>query len=464
MNILQVNNLNNSNRATLEAKAKANVAVPISSTANAPVNYSAENIRAYRPSFSATLQTPEEKNKYNAVLKKADGQTKSLINAMLKTGVLLDANSNDKSTVLDNLYKIATEPRIQGLSTKNVLGETVKAIANPYTITQAFGDVPSNIVGDIVNYVKPKDIKPEDLNVRSASCVATSIEFNLASKMPAEFARMSAGLSSEKYSVTKKIKLSDIAPNTVDAIWMLNEFNMKYKLENWEDVELTLEPDRNAIIRARIQNSYKDPDERSLVDVLMQSTLMNIGSQNTYDSLTDTRTGKYNPDNRGLTDIEKNFAEEVAQGKPKVSVTYQILDDQGILTGYEADFKTVEKHILDALKTNNNIIIGYTQLDADKRVINGHEITIIGAEKSADGKLIFICNDTDDNKSEPIKWAADELIPLIHHAGLPKEVLKEDVEFVDSWREVLTMYKQAKETPQLQQAQPETSIQPQTAA
>ena len=298
-----------------------------------------------------------------------------------------------------------------------------------------------------MDYVKPKQITPEDLNVRSASCVATSIEFNLASKMPAEFARMAEGLSSEKYSVTKKLKLTDISPNFVDAIWMLNEFNMKYKINNWEDVEVKLEPDRNAIIRARIQNSFKDPGERSLVDVLMQSTLMNIGSQNTYDSLTDTRTGKYNPDNKGLTDIEKNFTEEIAQGKPKVSVTYQILDDQGTLTGYECDQQTVQKHLLDALKTNNNVIIGYTQFDDQNRVINGHEITVIGAEKSPEGKLIFICNDTDDNKSEPIKWAADELIPLIHHAGLPKEVLKDEVEFVDSWKEVIEMYKNAKEMP-----------------
>ena len=455
MNILQVANLNNSNRPAMDSKVKQNGSVSFAA-APAPVlaKYSAENIKAYTPSFSATLQTPEEQKKYNAVSKKVDSHTRSLLNALLKTGVLLDSKSNDSSTVLDNLYRIASEPRMPGLNVKNVLNETILAIANPYTITQAFGDVPSNISRDLINYAKPQNLTDEDLNVRSASCVATSIEFNLASKAPAEFARMSAGLSSEKYSVTKKIKLSDIAPNVVDAIWMLNEFNMKYKIQNWEDVEVTLQPDRNAIIRARIQNSYKDPGERSLIDVLMQSTFMNIGSQNTYDSLTDTRTGKYNPDNRGLTDIEKNFAEEIVHGTPKVSVTYQILDDQGTLTGYECDAKTVQKHLLDALKMNNNVIIGYTQMDAQNRVVNGHEITVIGAEQSADGKIIFICNDTDDNLSEPIKWAADELIPLIHHAGLPKEVLKNDVEFVDSWKEVLNMYKNAKEMP----AQPQTSV------
>lgn len=419
---------------------------------NAPVSnpvsaYSADNIKAYAPSFSAALNSRIDKKKYNAVSKKLDAQGKNQLNALLKSGKLLDANSNDKSTILDNLYKIVSEPRIKGLNDKNILKETVNALSNPFTITQNFGDVPNNIAQQIITADNTKKLTPEDLNVRSSSCVATSIEFNMASKQPAEFARMAAGLSSEQYSVTKTLKLSDISPNTIDAIWMLNEFNMNYKLKNWDEVEVTLQPDRNAIIRARIQNSYKDPGERSLVDVLMQSTFMNIGSQNTYDTLTDTRTGKYNPDNRGLTDIEKNFAEEIAEGKPKVSVTYQILDQNGRLSGYECDFNTIKTHILDALKANNNVIIGYTQMDEQNIVVNGHEITIIGAEQAPDGKLTFICNDTDDNLSEPIKWAADELIPLIHHAGLPKEVLGKDVQFTESWKEVLEIFKQMKEMP-----------------
>lgn len=448
INIANLANINSTSKPTFETKTKSSPATLPLATSNVTAKYSAENIKAaYKPSFSATLQTPEEQKKYNIISKKVDSKTRSNLNALLKTGILLDANSNDKTTVLDNLYKIASEPRIKGITEKNILKETIQAIANPYTITQNFGDVPDKIANELVNSANPQTLTKESLDVRSACCVATSIEYNLASKMPAEFTRMVAGLSSENYSVTKKMKLSDIAPNTVDAIWMLNEFNTKYKMLNWNDVEITLEPDRNAIIRSRIQNSYKDPLERSLVDVLVQSTLMNVGSQNTYDSLTDTRTGKYNPDNRGLTDIEKNFAEEIAEEKPKVSVTYQILDEQGKLTGYECDNKTVQKHILDSLKINSNVIIGYTQMDAENRVVNGHEITIIGAEQTPDGKVTFICNDTDDNKSEAIKWPAEELIPLIHHAGLPKEVLKDDVEFTDSWKEVIAMYKSAKEMP-----------------
>lgn len=428
-----------------QSKAVTGVDVAAINSEKEPLTkYSSENLKAYIPNFCAGTETPEQKAKLSAIQKLANSETKDSINFLLKSGILLNNNSNDKSTVLDNLYLIATTPRVKGLEAKKLLAETVKAIANPFTITQNFGDMPTGIENEILTQKISRAQSPQDLNVRSASCVATSIEFNLASKQPAEFSRMVAGISSENYSVKKVLKLSDIAEGTLEALWFLNEFNADYKLKDWDNIELTLKPDRNAIVGARVQNSYKDPGERSLVDVLLQSTFMNIGSQGTYDTLTDTRTGKYNPDNRGLTDIEKNFVEEVVQGRPKVSVTYQILDEEGKLTGYECDFATTQKHILDALKLNNNVIIGYTQMDENKKVINGHEITIIGTETTSDGKLIFICNDTDDGNSEPIKWAADELLPLIHHAGLPKEVLKEDVEFVESWKEVLTDYQNMK--------------------
>lgn len=446
--IANINRIANAKFAPITPKKVTGVDVAaVNNPIETQTKYSTENLKAYLPSFHATnasLQTSEQKAKYNEILKSSSSDTKEYLQQLLQRGTLLDANSNDKSTVLDNLYSIVTTPRIKGLNNKKILAETVKAIANPFTITQNFGDMPRGIESEILSQKISRAKTPEDLNVRSASCVATSVEFNLASKKPAEFARMAAGLSSENYSVKKTLKLTDIAEGMVEAFWFLAEFNSEYKLISPNEIEMTLKPDRNAIVGARIQNSYKDPGERSLVDVLMQSTLMNIGSQGTYDTLTDTRTGKYNPDNRGLTDIEKNFVEEVVQERPKVSVTYQILDEEGKLVGYECDFATTQKHILDALKLNNNVIIGYTQMDNNKKVINGHEITIIGTETAPDGKLMFICNDTDDNNSEPIKWAADELLPLIHHAGLPKEVLKDDVEFVESWKQTLADYQQLK--------------------
>ena len=59
-------------------------------------------------------------------------------------------------------------------------------------------------------------------------------------------------------------------------------------------------PDKNAIIRAKIQTTHKDPYERTPLDVLMQSTFMQIGSQQSYNTLTDKRTGKFNQNDKGL--------------------------------------------------------------------------------------------------------------------------------------------------------------------
>ena len=175
----------------------------------------------------------------------------------------------------------------------------------------------------------------------------------------------------------------------------------------------------------------------------MQSTFMNIGSQHTYNSITDIRTGSFNPDNRGLTDIEKNLAEVIVEGKNKISVTYQILDESGKIIGYECPQENTLKHIKEALKMGENVIVGYTHTDSNNRVINGHEITIVGIETDKKGREVFICNDTDDFKDAPVKYDVKYLLPKIHHAGLPQSALKEDVQIVEGWVDVLNQYKNA---------------------
>ncbi len=77
---------------------------------------------------------------------------------------------------------------------------------------------------------------------------------------------------------------------------------------------------------------------------------------------------------------------------------------------------------MDSLALGENVIIGYTQLDDSNNIEGGHEITIIGATKDKNGKVIFICNDTDDNEPHPIAYPEDYIIPKIHHAGLPQQI------------------------------------------
>lgn len=397
------------------------------------------------------LVTEEEKAKYTQIFSVLGVNEKRNLGLLLKSGILLNNNSNDGSTTLDNLYKMAATPRAIGLDVINVLNETINTISNPFIITQNFGDVPKKYVNQIIEKAQKNPETPNDvineqtINVRNSSaCVSASIEFNLAMKMPAEFTRFAEQLTSPKVAVEKTIHLNNLANNTLDAVWLLNAFKVPYEMKDFNKAKLTLAPDKNAIMRAQVQNSFKDQGERSLVDVLMQSTFMNVGSEGTYDSLTDNRGGQFNNDNKGLIEFEKTFTESIVQDKNKTSVTYQILDENAKLTGYETDFKTVTKQILDSLAMGENVIIGYTQLDKDNKVINGHEITILGATKDKNGKLIFICNDTDDDNPNPIAYPAEYIVPKIHHAGLPTVIAERDVKFVDSWVDGMNAYKQAK--------------------
>ena len=163
--------------------------------------------------------------------------------------------------------------------------------------------------------------------------------------------------------------------------------------------------------------------------------------QSTYNSLIDERSGKFNPDKSGLTDFEKNFVEEIVFEKPKISVVYQNLDENGYLIGYNCRPEETKQHILKSLELGQNVIIGYTHLDANNKVDGGHEITIVGYEQNANGNGFFICNDTDDDVDSAIKISEEKLLPLIHHAGISQEALSKDDVVVESWKEILEEFK-----------------------
>ncbi len=400
----------------------------------------------YNPAFAASnlrteLSSKDEKAKYNELVKMLDRDSKKHLNVLLKTGALLDSSSNDNSTTLDNLYKIATTPRAQGLNNITILKDTIASIADPHIITQQFGNIPQQYKAQVASLENGQDVNVE----HSGTCVSASIEFNLADKHPAEFARFAEGLSSPALAVKKDIKLNNLADNTLDAIWLLNAFEIPYTANDYNKATLTFAPDKNAIVRAHIQTVDRDKYERSALDVLMQSTFMQVGSQQSYDSLIDKRAGKFNQNDKGLIEFEKTFTESVVEDKNKISVTYQTVDENARLVGYETDFNTMKKQITDALSLGDNVIIGYTQVDSNNTIINGHEITITGTKLGKDGKLIFICNDTDDNMSKPVEYSVDYLLPKIHHAALPQSVVANDVNLVENWVEGLKTYKKLKQ-------------------
>lgn len=450
LNVSQINNINNS-----YVPKTGNITAPVSNNQAIYSNQnfksvSADNLMAYHPSFTAFWNskqadvntTADSKLQFDIIKSKLDKKTAKQLEGLKQRGILQNNTSNDGSTVLDNLYKIISNPRIQGLDEKVILTEVIKALDNPCSITQKFGDIPDDVANEIRNETG-ESIPEKAKNIVSSSCVAASMEFNLADRCPAEFARFAEGLTSENYCVDKNIKISDFSESFAEGIWKLREFNTINKVgKNWDDVVIKLQPDRNAIVRARVQTSYKDAGERSCIDVLMQSAILNFASQNTYNTITDERTGKFNPDKTGLTDFEKNFAEQVIFETPKYSVIYQNLDENGVLQGYNCSQDETKQHILRSLQLGQNVIIGYTHMKDNKQVDGGHEITIVGYETDKDGKGSFICNDTDDGIDEPIKISEEKLLPLIHHAGISKEALNPDDIVINPWREYLSDFKE----------------------
>ncbi len=390
------------------------------------------------------LVTKDEKKQYNKLFEELDSKYRKKLEYSLKTGLLLKNNSNDKSTVLNNLYKIITEERDPGLDKNKILEECLDILANPYVITQTGEDIPKEYKKQIIGLVNGLSEDPKEIaetnwqldNLHTGTCPAASIEFDLATKHTAEFFRMVEGLTSPRNEVTKTIKMDSLSDKSSDAIWLLNTFKTPHQMKDFETAEVLLKPDENAIVRARIQNHHRNGDERSVIDVLMQSTLMQLGSQQTYNSLTDKRAPNlWTEEDGGLIDFEKTYVESVVEDKNTTSVTYQKVDQNGKLAGYEKDFGTIKKELLETLKMGHNIIVGITWPDPDNGGrLAGHEITIVAYKPNPNGgEGTFIYQDSDDGVAKPVEIGEKELLRSIHHAGLPDEIASKDFDYKDSW-------------------------------
>ena len=410
------------------------------------------------------LDSAHEKQMYTEILAALSGsnfsvssqdnvQVSKKLDTLLKSGKLLSASSNDNSTTLKNLYDILKTPRCLGFDNVKILAQTVDALYNPTIITQNFGDIPNEVKGAILSsdgVVADVKANPSLMDVEgSGTCVAASVEFHMANKHPAEFARWISGLTSQNQEVEQKVRLDALSQNVLDAVSFLNIFETKQKNFNFEYTTLSLKPDSGAYIRAQVQNDYWDKGERTILDVLMQSTLMQLGSQESYDSLSDIRGGKFSSNPQGLVETEKTFIESIVENNEKLSIRYQKVDDNQNLVGWECDFNKIQKHIIDTLNIGEDVIIGYvltnetsgktkeagyqnTPDNAPNKIINGHEITIVGYKTDNKGNVTFICNDTDDDEQKLVEYSADFLIPKIHHAAYPVSIVEDDLKLIEA--------------------------------
>ncbi len=372
------------------------------------------------------------------------------LNALLKKGILLNNNSNDYSTTLENLYKIAATKRGNGLDNAKILGQAIDAIYTPEIITQVFGDIPPQVKAEILKDPNLDDrIKkdPSLLDVAaSGTCVSASFEYHMARKHPAEFTRWIQGLTSENETLEHTIKASSLNSNYLEAYNILkNMFEIKPESINFDTQEfkIKLKPDKNAKIRAQIQNNFWDKGERSIIDVYMQSTFMQMGSEQSYNSLIDKREGKFNSNPEGLGEFEKIFIESIIENNERLSMVYHKVDDKQNLVGWGCDLNTIQKHITDTLNSGEDVIVGYvltnetsgdtkspnyvnTPDNRPNKIVNGHEITIVDYKQDKKGNITFICNDTDDGYNGLIEYPASYLVPKIHHAGYPAKIVEAD--------------------------------------
>lgn len=404
-------------------------------------------------SEKSPLENADNKKMYDVVFNSCSQASKKGLVYLLNNNVLFDDNSNDKSSVLSNLYKIATTKRANGLTNAIVLDETIRELANPYSIEQKFGTFSRKEINRLIKnkerlYVKTQSENPINNNINSYTlnpfsncCVAASMEFNLASKHPAEFARMVENVTSEQMTIYKKVHLDSMSDSIVNSINDLVDFKVDFENENLDYVTVMMKPDKNAIIRATKQATSKKHGERSCIDVLLQSTFMSLGTQATYNSLTDTNDSVFSADGRGLTAVEKNFVEQIVEDKNKVTITYQLIDDDNILQD-KGDYNQKVEHLVQSLNHGSNVIVGITYWDKNNRVTNGHELTVVGYKHNQNKELVFILNDTDDEYQKPIEMKAKELIPRIHHAGIPGELLSSDFKNIDYPKECLEFYNQ----------------------
>lgn len=401
----------------------------------------------------SSIDTVTYTKMYQALSSYLDDEDKKNLQSLHVNKKLSSNRSNDGSSTIENLYKIAATPRAAGIDPKIILKETLRLLADPYIDTQDRGKIPAPIMAGLIrdenvrvqnrlaeeqqnpkpDYEKKeilKPVTPQDIDFNKGhTCPAASIEFDLADKKPAELARYVERLTSPDKCVKTKIRYTNIADDVPAAISKLKDWRVDYKKVNPEVIEVTLRPDENAYPVALVQEYARAKDSRSTIDSLLQSTFMQAGSEKTYNSLTDLRS-EDTGHGRGLNQEEGAFVESVVDYEGgKDSVTYMELDDNLTKVMSRAfDAKTIEQQLTETLQSGRNIMIGFlTDVDKNDKLLsdNGHEVLLTGIVQDKTGKKYFRYNDTDDGDNyAPSYIPVDELIHTLHHANLPKDVIR----------------------------------------
>jgi hypothetical protein len=151
--------------------------------------------------------------------------------------------------------------------------------------------------------------------------------------------------------------------------------------------------------------------------------------------------------NPGLTEAEKTLLERINEDDGSIeSITYQLVggkqnpqpgeESLNYVYGYRRRFEDTLKDLLDCFDMGKQVIIGITATDSGSgarsggwltsdggTIVGGHELLLTRAFRDPkDGEIKFEVDDSDDGIPHRVIRSARELIPKIHHAGLPFEI------------------------------------------
>ena len=402
---------------------------PIKTEAEAP------NID-YNYSYKATFSNEEielkdnEKVFFNNIKRALPNDYQEKFQKLLTTGKLTQEKPAQTTTILESLNKILNENRAEEIDNLVLLKECIDLLENPYLVTQHGENIPKEYENDFIKkYVESekemfnpnfsgnytKDEIDLITNYRYlGTCAAASLEYSILAQNPNEFFKMIENLSSENKEYKKQISFNK---NTKEELELsLTKFDVPHKFINENTCEIIIKADEDAYFLSEIQINNKDENERSICDILAQSAIMNLGSRQTYNSITDTRSAnELTQDTGGLIDFEVQFIDKILlNNKDKIYKEYMTVDNNLHITQRE-NLNIIKNDILKALEVNKSVIIG--QVFSDNNHINGgHEITIVGYEKNLNGEGFFIIQDSDDEVNKPVAIPEKELLQQIHHA------------------------------------------------
>ena len=386
---------------------------------------------------------------YLTVRKALSRENRKSLESLLKAGVLNATDTDDGHSTLYHLYAMLKTQRATGLDNKTVLNETVHILNKPYMITQKFTPLSENLAREMLrvrnnpglnrsgSMAPAQPLTWNDINVsNSATCVSSSVMYYMADKKPGELARHLNELTSPMRAFYEKVKLSELSPdNPEQAYDILKQYNIRYVPVNDSEVMVKVNlPEAGLIRTINSSGSNTNGKTRSGVEAAYQSAITFLSTRS-YDPATDYRDSETpGVGSKGLTEMEKTLMETIVKDNGGVgSVTYQVVagkenppqgqEGQPFLYGYTRPFEQTAADMVEALNMGEFVIIGITDTDEGGAIVGGHEITLTQAfVDPQDGDLKFVVVDSDDNIPKPVVRSAREIIPRIHHAGLPLSI------------------------------------------